>query len=108
MKAATIHGASLARQLAAQIQHAACAGRGTWWTRQETAHAEAATTAQAARVGGRILRVCEACPNDTRRTCAELAEVGRYTGFAGGQRYVDGRPYAATSLSNHPQSTQTG
>lgn len=80
----------LARDMAFQLacKDPACLGRHQWWSAVEHAHAQARSGRAAAAAAAPAMALCVGC--DCQRLCADLAEVGRYTGLAAGAAYHDG------------------
>lgn len=92
-----------ARQVASEMTRdglAHCAGRGEWWSQQEAAHERAATAKEAMAAAAPAIRLCAGCPEtgDEGR-CALRAELDAYTGLAGGQAWVSGRPRPVGKLA---------
>lgn len=78
----------LARDLAATITDAACAGAAAQWSAWEDAYERASNPAQRADALREPVSMCHDCP--AREACADLAELTRYTGIAAGSAYRNG------------------
>ncbi len=92
--------AEFARELAAVLSQAACAGRGVWWSRQEQLHAAASTPTAAARAADVALALCAQCP--ASRGCRELAVVDRYSGLSAGAVYINGTAHHSATVLHQP------
>jgi hypothetical protein len=94
--------AFLARQLTLAITHAACKGKGEWWSEHEADHSAATTPPAAVEAAGPALDLCSRCPKIDQVLCAERAELDDYTGLAAGAVYLNGRALPAWTLLPHP------
>lgn len=78
-----------ARQVAGDIEAAACKGLGVWWSQREAGYAASTTRTEARSATQPAVDVCVGCPEIAR--CALLAQLDRYTGIAAAGVYVNGR-----------------
>lgn len=92
--------AYLARHVTAQIEDAACKGKGLWWSRQEATHAAASTSAEAESATVDAFEICAGCTQVD--LCRQRAELDRYTGLAAGSVFLNGRPQVPTTVMPHP------
>jgi len=93
---------SRAQGLTWDLTGARCKDLALWWTALEHEHRNASDAATARGSAEQVLAVCLPCP--VSEPCAERARLDRYTGFAAGSLYVNGRQRRLGTLESRTQS----
>lgn len=79
----------LARDAAARVEDARCAGLPLMWSALESQHSQAATPEEAAAIVDQASTIaCDGCP--AFMACAAWARVENYSGLAAGAAYESG------------------
>lgn len=96
----------LAQQAAARLIANACGEHTAVWNRQERAHADATSQAEARVAAAPLLGICATCP--IVGECRQWAILDSYTGIAAGSAWVKGVARPAHWVHQHPMKRLAG